>query len=188
MGSSVSISSLFSSLSLCFFFFSLLGSPCLGSSEPSGLRYQELAQSHLVWRLMNTTLFHWHLRRLSLADHRILGSFGSWNARILGSAGPRVYAALGYKSFSGGQSSLLFFLLLKPFSPAGSARPQGAPGAFVHLLRVCLGGRDGGLWGFEGQIYLEALLSLTQAHQARYVANRTARWHWSVGSPQGGPG
>lgn len=186
MGSSVPISSLFPSFSLCFFF--LLGSPCLGSSEPSGLRCQELAQSHLVWRLMNITLFHWHLRRLSLADHRLLGSFGTWNARIPGSAGPRVYAALGYEMFSGGQSSLLSFLLLKPISPAGGARPQGAPGAFDHLLHVCLGGRDGGLWGFEGQIYLEALLSLTLAHQARCGASRTARWHWRVGCPQGGPG
>lgn len=141
------------------------------------MRCQELAQSHLEWSHMNPTLFRWHLRRLSLADHRILGSFGAWNARIPGSVGPRVCAALGYEMFSSGQSSLLSFLLPKPFSPAGSSRPRGAPGASVHLLPVCLGGGDGGLWGFEGHSYLEALLSLTLAHQARYVASRTAPWH-----------
>lgn len=176
------------SLSLFVLFFFPARVPMFGEQRTIGLEMSRLAQSHLVWRLMNTTLFRWHLRRLSLADHRILGSFGAWNARILGSAGPRVYAALGYEMFSGGQSFLLFFLLLKPFSPAGGARPRGAPGAFVHLLHVCLGGRDGGLWGFEGQIYLEALFSLTLVHQVRYVASRTTQWHWSVGPPQGGPG
>lgn len=80
-----------------------------------------------------------------------------------------MYAALGYEMFSGPSSLLSFLPMPQPFSPAGGARPQ-VP--FALLLHLCLGGRDGGLRGFEGQIYLEALPSLSLAHQARYEEGR----------------
>lgn len=128
---------------------------------------------------MNTDLFHWHLRRLSLADHRILGegeSFSTWNARILGKAGARVYVALGgagSKVFSG--LSSLLSISYQCHSPVSSSRgcqaleEQGArPGALAHPLSPQSGWQDVGLRGLEGQVYLEVPPSCSTAHQARY--------------------